>query len=93
MALHSHLMRITPRALSFTDWWLITLIVTRTAAWSLCGIRRPMPKFLCVKGILFFSFWQALSISALVAAGIIRKSKFFPYVPLAIAIILSIGLD
>ena len=30
-----------------------------------------MPKFLCVKGILFFSFWQALGISILVAVGAI----------------------
>ncbi|KAJ6513623.1 DUF300 domain-containing protein [Mycena vitilis] len=32
---------------------------------------RPVPKFLCVKGILFFSFWQALFISILVSAGAI----------------------
>lgn len=32
-----------------------------------------MPKFLCVKGILFFSFWQGIFISILVAAGVITK--------------------
>lgn len=36
---------------------------------------RPLPKFLCVKGILFFSFWQGLAVSALVAVGAIRKRE------------------
>jgi hypothetical protein len=32
-----------------------------------------MPKFLCVKGILFFSFWQATGVSLLVSLGAITK--------------------
>jgi len=32
-----------------------------------------MPKFLCVKGILFFSFWQATGVSLLVSLGAIKK--------------------
>ncbi|KAH9956149.1 organic solute transporter Ostalpha-domain-containing protein [Russula dissimulans] len=34
---------------------------------------RPMPKFLCVKGILFFSFWQATGVSLLASVGAIKK--------------------
>ncbi|KAI7870669.1 organic solute transporter Ostalpha-domain-containing protein [Spinellus fusiger] len=33
---------------------------------------RPLPKFLCVKAIIFFSFWQSVVLALLVATGIIQ---------------------
>ncbi|GAA6058395.1 hypothetical protein JCM3770_002471 [Rhodotorula araucariae] len=37
---------------------------------------RPMPKFLSVKGIIFFSFWQGFAVSILVAAKLLRSSRY-----------------
>ncbi|GAA5981455.1 hypothetical protein JCM11641_004768 [Rhodosporidiobolus odoratus] len=37
---------------------------------------RPMPKFLCVKGIIFFSFWQSFAVSILVALGWIKSHRY-----------------
>ncbi|KAI9027283.1 organic solute transporter Ostalpha-domain-containing protein [Phycomyces nitens] len=33
---------------------------------------RPLPKFLCVKAIIFFSFWQSVIIALMVAGGMIQ---------------------
>lgn len=39
---------------------------------------RPVPKFLCVKGILFFSFWQGIAVSLLVSFKFIKRREFEP---------------
>ena len=38
---------------------------------------RPLSKFICVKAVVFFCFWQSLLISGLVSAGIITESENF----------------
>ncbi|XP_062087332.1 uncharacterized protein LOC133794152 [Humulus lupulus] len=38
---------------------------------------KPLAKFMCIKGIVFFCFWQGLVLSALVAMGVIRSHHFW----------------
>ncbi|KAK3003474.1 hypothetical protein RJ639_018230 [Escallonia herrerae] len=37
----------------------------------------PLAKFLCVKGIVFFCFWQGVVLDLLVASGIIKSHHFW----------------
>ncbi|KAH6560211.1 hypothetical protein BASA60_000411 [Batrachochytrium salamandrivorans] len=37
-------------------------------------VEGPMPKFICVKAIIFLTFWQGLFVAFLVAAGVISGS-------------------
>lgn len=38
---------------------------------------KPLSKFICIKGIVFFSFWQGLVIKILVALGVIKSHHFW----------------
>ncbi|KAL7213162.1 hypothetical protein ACSBR2_015801 [Camellia fascicularis] len=38
---------------------------------------KPLPKFLCIKGIVFFCFWQGIVLDILVALGVIKSHHFW----------------
>ncbi|XP_073025339.1 uncharacterized protein [Primulina eburnea] len=38
---------------------------------------KPLAKFLCVKGIVFFCFWQGILLDILVALGIVKSNHFW----------------
>ncbi|KAM3362432.1 hypothetical protein CQW23_04514 [Capsicum baccatum] len=38
---------------------------------------KPLSKFICIKGIVFFSFWQGLVVKILVAMGVIKSHHFW----------------
>ena len=68
LALHQRRPETIQVGVSFSKFLLQLHVPTHTMPTP-----RPVPKFLCVKGILFFSFWQSIGISLLVAAGAITK--------------------
>lgn len=41
------------------------------------GPHKPLAKFMCIKGIVFFCFWQGVVLDVLVALGIIQSRHFW----------------
>ncbi|GJX24796.1 transmembrane protein 184 [Tanacetum coccineum] len=76
----------------YPDWlsWTFTMILNVSVSLALYSLvvfyhvfakelapHKPLAKFLCVKGIVFFCFWQGIVLSGLVAVGIITADHFW----------------
>ncbi|RKP05420.1 organic solute transporter Ostalpha-domain-containing protein [Thamnocephalis sphaerospora] len=77
----------------------ITLVYNVTFSWCLYCLSmfflalhrdlepfRAVPKFFCIKAIIFFSFWQGVGISLLVKLGVIHSTDVFPSGHIALAV-------
>lgn len=76
----------------YPNWlsWTFTIILNFSVSLALYSLvlfyhvfakelkpHKPLTKFMCVKGIVFFCFWQGIVLEILVALGIIRSHHFW----------------
>lgn len=72
----------------YPNWlsWVFTIILNVSVSLALYSLvifyhvfakelapHKPLAKFLCIKGIVFFCFWQGMVLDILVAAGVIKS--------------------
>lgn len=87
------ILMITLQLLGFYPSWLswtFTIILNISVSLALYSLvlfyhvfakelapHKPLAKFLCIKGIVFFCFWQGIVLDILVETGIIRSHHFW----------------
>ncbi|XP_011043266.1 PREDICTED: transmembrane protein 184 homolog DDB_G0279555-like isoform X1 [Populus euphratica] len=76
----------------YPNWlsWIFTIILNISVSLALYSLlvfyhvfakelapHKPLAKFLCIKGVVFFCFWQGIVLDMLVSMGIIRPNHFW----------------
>jgi hypothetical protein len=67
---------LTHCSISLSMYWMVMFY---KAASDALAPFRPIPKFLCIKGVLFFSYWQSVVIAILVKLGWITDIPVIHY--------------
>lgn len=70
--------------------WTFTIILNISVSMALYSLvlfyhvfakelapHKPLAKFLCIKGIVFFSFWQGIMLDVLASSGVIKSNHFW----------------
>ncbi|KAJ6333604.1 hypothetical protein OIU76_026130 [Salix suchowensis] len=76
----------------YPNWlsWTFTIILNISVSLALYSLlvfyhvfakelapHKPLAKFLCIKGVVFFCFWQGIVLEMLVSMGIVRSNHFW----------------
>lgn len=67
---------VTHISISLSMYWMVMFYMATSEALAPFN---PIPKFLCIKGVLFFSYWQSVVIAVLVKFGWITDIPIIHY--------------